>query len=105
MPLAELDLFQHRVDRWRKETFGRREQAVDLARIIAHLKREVNELEAAPLDPEEAADVFLLLLGVASAGGYSLIGAAMRKFDQLQGRTWGEPDSEGVCEHVRESGD
>lgn len=98
MSVRELDLLQYRLHRWGRETFA--ERADLLGPILTHLQREVGELVADP-GPEEAADVFLLLMRVASIQGFSLIDAALEKFEVLKRREWGEPDAEGVIEHIR----
>ena len=49
----------------------------------------------------EAADCLLLLMHHAHKSGYSLQRAARDKFEMLKTRTWGEPDEQGVVEHVR----
>jgi NTP pyrophosphatase (non-canonical NTP hydrolase) len=69
--------------------------------ITAHLKREAQELADAPRDWSEIADVYLLLVHLESKMPFSLSAAAYRKFEELQERKWGEPDAEGVVEHVR----
>ncbi len=66
---------------------------------MAHLRREVDEL-AADHSPEEAADCFILLLGHAHENGYDLLAAAKRKMAINYERKWGEPDEEGVVEHI-----
>lgn len=50
----------------------------------------------------EAADVFLLLLHFSHRSGFSLMDEARRKLEINKRRQWGEPDAEGVVEHVRE---
>jgi NTP pyrophosphatase (non-canonical NTP hydrolase) len=102
-----LDAFQKRVGEWADATFT---QATPTS-IVAHLRREVEELAATthlgPPDAEEAeaADCFLLLLHLAHRRGYSLLGAAHGKFAENRARRWGQPDAEGVVEHVREEGE
>ena len=68
--------------------------------IVTHLRREVNELSESH-SPEEGADCFLLLLHHAHECGYDLMAEAIKKFQINKGRKWGEPDSEGVVEHIR----
>jgi hypothetical protein len=102
-----LDAFQKRVGEWADATFT---QATP-GSIVAHPRREVEELAATthlgPRDAEEmeAADCFLLLLHLASRRGYSLLDAAHRKFAENQARRRGQPDAEGVVEHLREEGE
>lgn len=69
--------------------------------IATHLGREVRELAADPSDPREIADCFLLAAYLAHKQGISLLAAARAKFAEIQTRQWGEPDAEGVVEHIR----
>lgn len=52
--------------------------------------------------PGEAADCYLLLLHLLHKQGFSLETSAMLKFAILKNRQWGEPDAQGVVEHIRE---
>lgn len=82
---------------WADQTFPHATPAT----IAAHLKREAEELAAAPEDPSEIADVYLLLLHLESKLPTSLRKAAAAKFSELKRRKWGKPDAEGVVEHIR----
>lgn len=88
--------FQNEVGTWGDKTFpgGTPES------IVAHLRREVKEL-AASHDPEEAADCFLLLLHHAHRAGYDLLAEARKKLEINKKRQWGEPDENGIVEHIR----
>ncbi|MCP4897850.1 MAG: DUF550 domain-containing protein [bacterium] len=95
------DTLQNRQGEWAVETFGDER----VPQIIKHLYREVEELDEAQTKgsiPEEAADCYLLLLAVAHHEGFSLNVEAEKKLKVNRTRTWGEPDAEGVREHVRE---
>jgi NTP pyrophosphatase (non-canonical NTP hydrolase) len=98
-----MDSFQSEVGRWAERTFAQSTPGS----VVAHLRREVEELGAAtmlgPFEDEmnEAADCLLLLLHLAHKRRFSLLGAAQRKFEEIQERQWGEPDAEGVVEHKR----
>ena len=72
---------------------------------MAHLKREIAELEADPGNPEEIADVLMLIIGLADLYHIDLAGALTAKLAINKARPWGEPDSEGVVEHLREGPD
>jgi hypothetical protein len=67
----------------------------------AHLAREAEELRNDPADVREMADVFLLLSHISD--GYDLVAAAREKLEENKRRSWGQPDAEGVVEHVREA--
>ncbi len=68
----------------------------------AHLRREAEELWDDPYEEEEIADIFILLAGVAHLAGVDLEGAVERKMAVNRKRTWGEPDKQGVVEHIRQ---
>lgn len=93
-----LDHFQAEVAAWAEATFGEGTTTT----LLAHLIKEVRELWDTQ-EPEEAADVFILLLHFAHKRGFSLFDEAQRKFAVNKGRVWGEPDEDGVIEHVRGS--
>lgn len=101
--MANLDDMQLVVGQWAEATFPQATKGS----IVAHLRREVEELAASahlgpPEDEErEAADCLLLLLHFAHRRSFSLFAAAAEKFAANQQRQWGQPDSEGVVEHVR----
>lgn len=72
-----------------------------------HLRREAAELEAAPNDAEEMADVAILAYQVlyrvrthAVRHGADLTIAVYDKHDKNVNRAWGEPDADGVYEHI-----
>lgn len=102
MGLAELDTLQYKINRWARETFGDRAMTEEaLPGCLAHLRREVDELCAAPDDPAEAADVAILVMRVCGIHGHSLIEAILAKFDELKLREWAAPDADGVRQHVK----
>jgi hypothetical protein len=73
---------------------------------IKHFIREAHELLKNPNDKSEMADCFLLLLDIArksQVDANMLFEAAVAKFRINQARTWGPPDADGVCEHIREN--
>lgn len=74
------------------------------ASILAHLAEEVVELQES-LEPEEAADCLLLLLGLAAVRGFSLWEAATSKHAVNKARRWTAPDPNGVVHHDPNGGD
>lgn len=72
--------------------------------VTEHLRREAQELVDAPTDSSEMADVFLLLVWLADITGTDLVGAIEEKIEINKARVWGEPDSQGVVQHIRTSG-
>lgn len=83
---------------WADETFP----AATLHSRAVHLHREAAELLADPTDAEEMADVLMLLGHLASHAGVNLTEALTAKLAKNRRRTWGQPDADGVVEHVRE---
>lgn len=84
---------------WGAETFP----VIEPAALAKHLAREAAELAADPESTEEMADVLILLAQIAHHQGASLTEAVREKLAILRTREWGEPDADGVIEHVRES--
>jgi hypothetical protein len=89
---------------WSQETFGS-----DLDRDwngpLAHLRKELSEIEEQPFDREEWADAFLLLLDAARRAGFNAAGlvmAAEYKLSINKNRVWQAPNADGSVEHVRE---
>ena len=83
---------------WADETF---KQSTMQSRI-AHIRRELEEIEADPYDGSEIADVILLLMHQARSYNIDLMADLLAKADEVRTRKWGEPDHEGVVEHIRE---
>lgn len=86
---------------WQEKNFPKATQRS----MIAHLRRELKELEKDPSDAMELADCFILLLGIARKGNYSahaFIENGLTKLEICKARKWGQPDKHGVYEHVRE---
>lgn len=92
---------------WQRETFG---QATVKSKIC-HLREEVEELlEAVERDSPnrrlEYADCFLLLFGAAEADGMMLDDIESAIWEKLhinQKRKWGNPDKNGVVNHINEA--
>lgn len=93
----DLDRFQKEVNEWQAVTFPESTKET----VLTHLKREAAEISLSQ-DPMEAADIFLLLMAFLGKSGVLLSTVAREKFEICKKRKWGEPDSEGVREHVRE---
>jgi hypothetical protein len=92
------DQLQRMVGKWGNDTFPNS----TLHSRCAHAAKELAELEASG-EGVEAADVFMLLLHDAHNRGYSLYDETIKKFAEVQTREWGEPDADGVIEHIRQS--
>ena len=99
--MTEFLRFQIEAHRWSEQTFG-------VARSpdgpIAHLVKEVKELQQNPYDIMEYADCLMLILDAASNAsitGDKLLEAAWEKLEINRQRDWGIPDADGVVEHRR----
>lgn len=108
--MPTLDELQADIGDWARKTFP---QATDTGTAM-HLQREVSELLAlchvADFGPigadinmiaEESADCLILLLNLANRIGFSLADAVTQKMQVNRARQWGQPDAEGVVEHIR----
>jgi len=91
---------------WSRATFPRS----SVASVATHLEREAGELRAAARiggaptaeAEEEIADVQMLLWVLADKLGGSIDLAVRRKLEVCKSREWGQPDREGVVEHIRQ---
>lgn len=86
---------------WQDETFLNK----TIDGVFAHLKTEIAELESALSSGKgiesEAADVFLLIVGLANTAGFDLMQAVDDKMAINRQRTWGPVNEQGFREHVR----
>ena len=92
-----LDALSETICRWGERTFPK----ASPASLAAHLHDEAGELLDSHL-PEEAADVFILLVQYADVWGFNLAEAVQQKHEKNLRRTWGEPDARGVVRHIKE---
>ncbi len=90
------DVLQAEINVWQRKTFPESTKET----VLKHLSREVKEL-CDHQNPEEAADCTMLLLAFSEKCGICLLDAVRAKFEICKKREWGEPDAEGVREHVR----
>lgn len=100
--MTDFKRFQTECHRWSEQTFG-------IGRSpdgpIAHLVKEVEELQKQPYDLMEYADCLMLILDAASNADIPadiLLEAAWDKLEINRHRDWGKPDENGVVEHVRD---
>ena len=88
---------------WAQATFHRAPGEVEP--ILKHLQREVQEMrDSEGRDPEEFADALMILWHAAHVAGHewhAIVAAVHRKLQVNRARTWGDPDADGVVEHVR----
>lgn len=95
--VSELTPFQSEVNDWQLKTFP----TSSVNSKIAHMRKEIEELAEHPTDASEMADIFILLLGVASKQGVDLLDAARAKMEINKKREWGTPDENGVVLHKK----
>lgn len=96
----------YKITEWQDKTFG---HASPLSKI-AHLAEELQEVVDAikSNDPDrrlEFADCFLLLFGAAAKDGMSyadICDAIDEKMEINYARKWGEPNKDGVVNHIKE---
>jgi hypothetical protein len=96
-----IDLYRDHA-RWSQQQFGLDDERGPLG-PIRHLKKEAVELEAAPNDPEEYADAFLLLLDASRRAGIglgALIQAARDKLEINKAREWPKGSPDQPVEHL-----
>lgn len=97
------------ITKWQRETFP---QATKFSKI-AHLEQELEELvmalhsehETETGKQSEFADCFMLLFGAAAAHGMTyddICCAIAQKMEINKSRKWGQPDKNGVVNHIRE---
>lgn len=99
--MTELQRFQLEAHRWADSVFGELRPPEG---AVAHLQKEVKELAEHPYDDMEYADCLMLILDAASNAGIGaddLLNTAWEKLAINRAREWGEPDENGVVEHVR----
>lgn len=95
-PVDTLDTLRAEINAWQRDTFIHRTPHS----IATHLLREATELHQRPDALDEAADVFMLLVGLTD--GRDLVGAVREKLERNRRRSWGKPDADGVVEHIAE---
>jgi len=100
------ELFKEVTD-WQEATF----RVINPIGLINHLEQEVDELCQSmgmgmdEFKRHEFADCFILLMGAAKADGMSyedICNAISEKLEINKKRTWGEPDSNGVINHIKQ---
>ncbi len=94
---AELPAVVEEVISWGIETFPRE----SLHSLGKHIRKEAKELQRNPTDPHEIADVLMLTFALANKAGVDVVAALREKLAICRGREWGEPDADGMTEHVR----
>lgn len=96
----DLNDFQYNQAQWSNKTFVGQE----LSGKFAHLRKEVDELEADPRDIMEYADCYSLLVDIAAKNNIFLSDihyAAIKKLEINKKRKWGKPNADGSVEHTK----
>lgn len=89
---------------WSVEAYGPGKRATG---ILAHIRKELNEVEAEPEDPEEWVDIILLALNGLQRldlGGEKIIELIQHKVDKNKARSWPDwrtMDENTPIEHVK----
>jgi hypothetical protein len=89
--------------KWSQETFGS-DTDRDWTGPLAHLGKELREIEEQPFSRDEWADALLLLLDGSRRAGFTATGlllAAEYKLTVNKNRAWQSPNDDGSVEHVR----
>lgn len=104
--MRDLDDIQADIGTWANLTFPKSTPET----WAKHLMKEASELYSAIKTGEgdkalgeECADVAILLCAIAHRSGISLAEAIHSKMEVNKSRTWGEPDAEGVVEHIKQA--
>lgn len=87
---------------WGKDVFHYDRHPVES--LMAHARKEMDEIAVNPDNPEEYADLLILFLQAVSYSRFSLfevIQAAWEKFAVIQRRHYGKPGPDGTIEHDR----
>jgi hypothetical protein len=98
-PLYVEDL-QDQLKDWTEKQFPSR----TTGSILAHLRKEIDEIESDPKDVTEYSDAQMLLMDCASRNGINFADVFRYcpvKLEINKSRTWGEPNEQGFVEHVK----
>ena len=88
---------------WSQSQFGS-DLERDWTGPLAHMRKEIAEVEEQPFDRDEWADMLLLLLDASRRSGLNATGlilAAEYKLSINKNRIWGDPNPDGSVEHIR----
>ena len=98
---VDMNDLQYDLNKWTSEQFPDQ----PLSGKFAHLRKELDELEADPSDIVEYADCYMLLIDIAGKNNIRLSDihrAAGEKLEVNKKRDWGKPNADGSVEHVRD---
>lgn len=90
---------------WQNETFGQATPMSKLAHLAEELGELIDDLKNDNKDRRlEFADCFFLLFGCAASDGMTyedICNAIQEKFEINKARKWGNPDKNGVVNHIK----
>lgn len=93
---------QEKINCWQNKTF---KNSTGFS-IKEHLKKEIQEFFSERnriKQRAEAADIVILLYAFADVSGFNLQEEVNKKMEINIKRKWGNPDENGVIEHIRET--
>jgi len=99
--LIDINDLQFDLKSWTEKQFPQR----TTSSILAHLRKETEEVEGDPKDIMEYADCMMLLLDAASYNGVrasDILTACYTKLSINKKRNWGSPNDQGFVEHVKD---
>lgn len=100
---AHINYLQRMIVRWSKETFKVADADDKVFSCLKHLEYEIEEARANHKEIKEYADIFILLLDAIGVLGFSmddLYQECLKKMKLNFARQWGEPDGDGVIQHI-----
>ena len=93
---------QDAIGLWSDATFGEGDRYLG---ILEKLKEEVQELLDDPMNDDEMADCFIILLDAARKRGMyinDILAVCYDKLEVCKKRKWGPVDKNGKCQHIEE---
>lgn len=94
--MKDMDAIQRVIGEWADQTYPK----ATIQSMVKHLHKEVDELLTE--DPIEIADCAMILMHVAHRRGVSIADLIAQKHEICKKRELGEPDADGVVEHIRQ---
>jgi NTP pyrophosphatase (non-canonical NTP hydrolase) len=96
----EVKELQHQINAWASEVFPDRTTASAMLKLY----EELGELLRSPSDPEEHADIFIILMDLSTMHGVDIESAVMQKLAKNRTRIW-EKTQIGTMQHKSERHD
>jgi len=100
--MSKFQKLQNELGEWADTTFGPR----TVESLLNHLREELDEVIADPIDEHEWADCLQLLIDAyrLATGNTTehLLDACFEKLEINKNRTWNAPDENGIFKHVKD---